>query len=438
MAQIQINYVPNKGVDGRPNQYDFHQARYTYKFRIVICGERAGKTLSNVAEAITWSMTYPRCVGWLGEPDYPRVKKILEPAFSKILGKQNIDHSPLINGYNRSDHCITWQNGSTTWLGSMEDPEASEGPTWDYAGLDEARRVRKILDCWEVMKSRLSGTGALPAGVKPALWITTTPSPVRSDLWNLFALESKERIEGSKIFSWKQGDNAKLDKDYITMQDKTIKDPSRRMAVIEGQWPTTGTGVLPFDYNRHVIDDWDRIPDENYIRKIIYGVDWGYAPDPFVIVAILVDNNGRCYIVDEFYEIEFDPDKRWEAAQEMQEKWGKGIFWCGKDRPEFIRKFRDHRLDARGDQSQKRESGIDDLIARCYDWDGSPRIFWWHECKNAIFEASQYDPTEDGEDDCTDATRYAIANTFKSGKLSSASVDLNRPGQTKLAARRVR
>lgn len=399
---MRINYRPNSGMDGRPNQYEFHQARHQQPFRLCICGQRAGKTIANVVECLYWAHKYPKSVGWIGEPDYPMVKRNLIPTFLKVLGVFNLANSVLIESFNQSDHLIQFVNGSRLWLGSMDNPEKVEGITLDYAGLDEARLIRNWDLCWTVLKARLSGTGALPPGVSPQLWITTTPPPVLSPMWTIFALESKDRIDGVKIFSWKQSDNVKLSRDYLDMQDATVRTQAQRQAFLEGTWPMAGTGTFQFDFGRHVVQDWDQVPDENYIRKVIYGVDWGYDPDPFAIAAILIDNNGRTYVVDEFYEVRFDPNRRWEAARDMIEKWGPGTFWCGKDRPEFIRQFRDHHIDARGDES-KRDDGLDEIAGRFYDWGGSPRIFFWHECKNTIYEISQYNRDEDGNDHLVDS-----------------------------------
>lgn len=440
MTEVTLNYTPNSGVANRPNQLEFHQGRHKTTFRLCICGQRAGKTYSNFGECMYWAMTYPGSVGWIGEPDFPMTKRIIIPTIQKMLGSPKkplgeIDNSPLIKRYNKTDHFIEFTNGSVIWIGSMDNPSKNEGITLDYAGLDEGRLIRNwdpesLESCWTILKARLSGTGALPEGVFPQLWITTTPPMIMSDMWKLFANESdsEHKVDDIQLFSWWQQDNITLDDHYLQMQENTVKTKAQRDAFLFGDWPSSGVGVIPFDYYKHVIRDWDAIPDENYIRKVIYGVDWGYSPDPFAIVAILIDNNGRAYIVDEFYEVEFDPMKRWEAAQDMVDKWGKGRFWCGKDRPEFIRNFRDHSIDAKGDGS-KRDDGIDDLIGRFYDWDGSPRIFIWHECKHSIFELSQYDSDKDEMDHLVDATRYALANHFKSGKLSMGSVDKDNVGK---------
>jgi len=434
MTEVILNYTPNQGIDGRPNQIDFHQGRHRTSFRLCICGQRAGKTYANLGECLVWASQYPGSVGWVGEPDFPMTKRILLPTLYKILGVHDLEASPLIDTYNKTDHCIVFTNGSVLWIGSMDNPSKNEGITLDYAGLDEGRLIRNwdpesLESCWTILKARLSGTGALPKGIFPQLWITTTPPPILSDMWKLFALESnsEHRVEDIQLFSWHQSDNSTLDEHYLNMQKATVKTKAQQDAFLFGMWPSTGTGVIPFDYNKHVILDWDQIPDKEYIRRVIYGVDWGYSPDPFVIVVILIDNNGRCYLVDEFYEVEFDPTKRWEAARDMVEKWGKGTFWCGRDRPEFIRNFKDNRIDARADES-KRDDGIDDLIGMFYDWDGSPKFFIWHECRNSIFEMSQYDSEKDEMDHCVDASRYAIENHFKSGKpgMGAATRDVPR------------
>ena len=222
---------------------------------------------------------------------------------------------------------LEYINHSILWLGSMDNPNKNEGITLDYAGLDEARLIRNwdpksLESCWTILKARLSGTGALPKGVHPQLWITTTPPPVQSDMWKLFAHESnsEHKVEDVKLFSWYQQDNRTLDEFYLKMQESTVKTDAQRTAFLYGGWPSAGTGIFVYDYYKHVITDWNDMPDDAYIKKVVYGVDWGYSPDPFAIVAVLIDNNNRAYIVDEFYEVEFDPNRRWEIARDMEEK----------------------------------------------------------------------------------------------------------------------
>ena len=67
-------YVPDAG-----EQLAFHAARGVYQFRAAICGTGAGKTVCGLAEAVSWAKSYPGSVGYIFEPNFPMVRRILLP-----------------------------------------------------------------------------------------------------------------------------------------------------------------------------------------------------------------------------------------------------------------------------------------------------------------------------------------------------------------------
>ena len=381
-----------------------------------------------IAEDVFWALNYPGCVGWCGEPNYPMVKRNIEPAIRQVLGIKNIENSDVIESYNRSDHLLSFRNDSQLWLGSMDDPESAEGITLDYFHLDEARLCHDFELVWGTLTSRLSGTSALPRAVKPQGWITSTPAIIGSEMWNTLANESPNHIPGIQIFSWYLSDNPSLEDWYVRMMNSTNKTESQKRAFLQGLWASGTIGTLPFDYNKHVFTDNSIIPDEDYIKAYVYGVDWGYT-DPFVILCILIDKYGRGYVVDEFYESFFNVAKRSEKAMDMEENWGKGVWWCGHDEPGFIKGFRDKRIDARAYVGK-----VDETVENLAGWlmdgdDGVPRLRVWHECKATILELSQFVQGEkDQNDHAISALRYGLSGFESHRPLSLKVVEKDHRG----------
>ena len=66
-------YVPHAA------QVSFHCGRYYYAQRACSCGTGSGKTKCGLAEDIHWALDYPGSVGYIFEPSYPMMKRILFP-----------------------------------------------------------------------------------------------------------------------------------------------------------------------------------------------------------------------------------------------------------------------------------------------------------------------------------------------------------------------
>ena len=79
---------------------------------------------------------------------------------------------------------------------------------------------------------------------------------------------------------------------------------------------------MPFDTTKHV-----RELDKSLINEMRYGVDFGWSA-PSAIVANAFDPDRRGYVVDEFYKTETTDEELAAAAKEMQDEWGRGVFYC--------------------------------------------------------------------------------------------------------------
>jgi hypothetical protein len=264
--------------------------------------------------------------------------------------------------------------------------------------------------------------------VKPQGWITSTPALIGSEMWDIIACESPNHIPGIQIFSWYLSDNPSLEDWYVRMMNATNKTESQRRAFLQGLWASGTIGTLPFDYNKHVFKDMSIVPDEGYIKAYVYGVDWGYT-DPYVILCIIIDKYGRGYVVDEFYQSYFDVSKRTQKAKEMEENWGRGVWWCGHDEPGFIKGFRDKQLDARAYVGK-----VDERVENTAGWlmdgdDGVPRLRIWHECKSLILELSQFVQGEkDQNDHAVDSLGYALSGFDSHRPMKIAVVEKEHKG----------
>jgi hypothetical protein len=374
-----------------------------YTQRGVSCGTGAGKTLSGLFEDIRWALAYPGSVGYIFEPSYPMMRRILFPTLeSKLLFGCPLPftQNPYIRSFNRADMRLDWKNGSQWWFVSLDDAEKAEGPNIDYAHIDEARLILHFEDAWLTVIRRLRGSGRCQTPLTPGLWVTTTPDAPGSALYN--AIENPEtKSPECRIYRWSIYDNPKLPKSFI---EEIVRTHTGGLAdrFVYGRFATVAAGTLPFDSSIHV-----REIDKTLISKMRYGVDFGWT-NPSAIIANGFDNDGRGWVVDEFYKTQCSDEVLADAAVEMQGSWGKGPFFCDKSHPQGIEKLRRRGLDARP-YDFKREDGLRELGSRLtVAGDGLPRQFVSKRCVNLISEMLEYKDDVKERDHAVDCVRYSL------------------------------
>ena len=147
-----------------------------------------------------------------------------------------------------------------------------------------------------------------------------------------------------------------------------------------------GELTFDFDSNRHIIA---KLPHKDVFKDMFYGVDFGWT-NPSCLLAIGVDGDGRCYVVEEFYKSKVSKENLVKVATQMRDRWGEGTFYCDRSEPECIEKFVDAGLDAVANKVG-REDGLMDVGGRFLDaGDGKPRIFVYSGCINLIRELQVY------------------------------------------------
>ncbi len=400
-----LRYMPH------PAQLAFHVGRGLYAQRACLCGTGSGKTKAGVAEDLRWALDYPGSVGYIFEPSYPMIRRILFPTLESrdFFGcAYPFEQNPLVERFDRADNHLQFTNGSEWWFVSLDDAEKAEGPNVDYAHIDEARLVRHFDTAWLTVVRRLRKSDRCKVPIEPAAWLTTTSDAPRSPLYNVTENPESKSPE-MRIYRWSIYDNPTLSQKFI---DEIVRTHHGGLAdrFIFGRFAAVGSGSFPFDSSVHVRELLDR----RLIREVRYGVDFGWV-NPSAIIVIAYDYDGRVWALNEFYKNQTSAEDLLGQLQDFATEYGRGEVICDKSEPESIAKFchgipEKHLLPVRATAyPHKREDGIRELGSLFpKDQRGQPRIYISNRCTNLISELLEYNVETKERDHAVDALRYAL------------------------------
>lgn len=385
-------------------QIPFHADRYKIRHRAVFSGTGGGKTFCGIFEILSILLENPKSVGYIFEPTYKMVRRILIPTLERkeFLGKP-IESHPIVNSYHRGDGYIELIEDQNLWFGGVEEPEYAEGANVDVVMLDEAQYMNRFDETQDIVIRRLRGSGRVSRDITQCL-VTTSPPPLLKGerLYDFFE-NPETRNPDSQVYRWSMLKNPHTTQKY---KDEVVATHHGSLGkrFVEGLFAPVGTGSFNFDSTVHEIKE---MPTS--LRSTVYGVDFGWT-NPSAVVAVGFDGDDRAYILDEFYQNRIQTETIIEELKEMQEKHGKGRIFCDRSEPQTIDMFRKAGLNAYPDKS-KREDGIHDLGGRFHvQADGRPRIYVNSRCVNWIHEVMVYNAEVKENDHAVDATRYAIMN----------------------------
>jgi hypothetical protein len=390
-----LKYVPHE------KQALFHNGRFTDFVRACFCGTGAGKTLSGLFEGLTFALKHTGSVGYIFEPTYPMVKRILIPTLEGdlLLGRPFTDFH-YVRSWSWSDMKLTFTNGSVIWFMSLEEPERAEGGNIDWAMVDEARLVRHFQLSWEVILRRLRGSGNIPRDQVRA-WVTTTPDRPGSDLYRIFE-DPNTKLADSKVYRWSIFDNPHLTEKF---RREIVRTHTGGLAerFIYGRFAEIAAGSFQFDSTVHVVKD----APPGAVKQVVYGVDFGWT-SPSAIVVAGYDGDDRVWVLDEFYQTEAGAERIVREAQDLMSVYGRGVFYCDHSEPETIAKMKAAGVNA-VPYPHKREEGLRELGSRFQKaGDGKPRIYISSRCVNLISELLEYKVDVKENDHAIDALRYSL------------------------------
>lgn len=353
-----------------------------------------------------WCIENPGIVGYLFEPTYGMINKILIPTLERdILLGSPLESNPLIVGYNKSDKRIQIRAKgegeiATLWLGSLEKPEMAEGPNIDFAMIDEARLVRYLDTAIPVLRRRIRGS--VPGKYPTGLWFTTTPDAPGSVLHTFFE-NPKTRNPESKIYRLSTMENKYLTEEY-QRDVNAAHTGGLAERFLYGRFAQAGGTTWKIDYTVHILPEIDT----TILKNIAYGVDFGWT-NPTAVLAIGFDGDGRAYVLDEFYKTQVRNEELAGVLHEFCRTYGKGTAWCDSSEPATIDFLKRSGIDARP-KTNKREDGIREVGGRLEKaGDGRPRLYIHSRCVDTIDEFQTYDEKKKEHDHLCDAAMYCLA-----------------------------
>jgi phage terminase large subunit-like protein len=378
----------------------FHDDAYKVFYRLVSCGTGAGKTLCGLAEDLSWCLDNHGIVGYVFEPTYRMVERILIPTLeSDLLLGSPLEANSIVKRFNRANMKLELINGSVLWFGSLEDPERAEGPNVDFVHVDEARLIRHFDLAWQVITRRLRGSNTQRPYPRGA-WVTTTPDMPGSSLYNFFE-NPNTRDPEAKVYRWSIYDNPLLPKQFIAEIERSHKGALGER-FIYGRFATVGSGSFQFDATVHL-----REANRDDLREIRYGIDFGWT-NPTAVIVTGIDGDGRVYALDELYERQLTTERLIEGLTEFAKTYGTGKIVCDPSSPETIDTLRRVGFNVSGNKV-KREDGLRELGSRFpMAGDGKPRIFVSEKCANLITELLEYQESVKENDHAVDALRYSL------------------------------
>ena len=285
-----IRSVPPEKADYTPygGALDFF---YAVEHEVILSGPaETGKTLAACWKAHTLASKYAGCNGAIVRKTQASVYGSVLQTFQRVIKGAPV----VIYGGERPEKFI-YPNGSTIWVGGMDNPDKILSSERDFVYVNQAEEL--LVDDWEKLATRTTGRGAVirypqlfgdcnPGGSRH--WIRQ-----RAQEHKLLLIQSKH-TDNPTLFNPNTGEITEQGR--RTMNILSDLTGVRRKRLLDGIWATAEGAVYDlFDPGVHV----QSRPDDDFQRWVL-GMDEGYT-NPAVILLIGIDADGCLHIAREFY-----------------------------------------------------------------------------------------------------------------------------------------
>ena len=255
-------------------------------------------------------------------PTYKTLHQSTLPAFLKFM-----------EGYGKYDKkfdTFKMHSGGTVYCRTETDPDSVVGITnCRHIWADEAGKYGKYF--WENLQARADFFGC-------KIDLTTSPYSLNwifKELIKPIRAGKRQDVEYVTAASWENPYRSLYDKEKRLAKEATMD--SRRFRMIYGGAFEKAEGLVYdcFSEDEHVIDS---VPLPNG-TKIVAGIDWGFYPDPFVIVLRAITPSGHHFQVGEFVKTRLTIQDQIVAAKQKQIIWGIERFYADPSNPGAIEAF---------------------------------------------------------------------------------------------------
>lgn len=291
---------------GAPNsepQWKFFLSRVRYT---CYGGARGGgKSWSVIRKAVLMALYYAEIQILIVRREYDQLENPIIQPMLKLL-------HPEIYTYNKTEHLLTFINGSKIKFSNMPDYNAAvegkfQGNNWDILFIDEATQFTE---------SEFRGLDAIVRGdngFPKRVYLTCNPGGV-GHFWvkRLFVDRDFRADEDPDDYVFIQAtvkDNKNIDKKYLSVLNNLPEDVRR--AHRDGDWNAlSGVYFSEFTDGLHTCKPFPIKPNWKKYRSMDYGLDMHFC------IWVAVDETGRCYVYRQFAQ----PDQIVSDAARMQIK----------------------------------------------------------------------------------------------------------------------
>lgn len=275
---------------GRPNsepQWKFFNSRVRYT---CYGGARGGgKSWAIIRKAVLLALYYQQIQILVVRREYDQLENPIIKPMLKLL-------APGTYTYNKTEHLLTFINGSVVKFSNMPDYSATiegkfQGNNWDILFIDEATQF---------LESEFRGLDAIirgDNGLPKRIYLTCNPGGV-GHFWvkRLFVDRQYKDDENPDDYVFIQAtvkDNKNIDKEYINVLNNLPEDIRR--AHRDGDWNAlSGVYFEEFTDGLHTCKPFPIPKHWKRYRSMDYGLDMHFC------IWVAVDESGRCYVYRQF------------------------------------------------------------------------------------------------------------------------------------------
>lgn len=377
---------------------------YAREHEVIIAGPaETGKTL-----ACCWKVHLLAC-------KYPGaqlaiVRKTQRSLYASVLQTyaRVVGNMPVVPYGGEQPERYRYANGSTVWVGGMDNPDKVLSSERDLIYVNQAEEL--ALDDWEILSTRVTGRSA----VIPYPQLMGDCNPGGSRHWILrraqegaLRLITSTHRDNPSLYDPTTGELTEQGRRTMEVLDRLTGVRRRRLR--DGVWATAEGAVYDmFDPVVHV-----RVRDSSEFVWWLLGLDEGYR-NPAVILLVGVDSDGRVHLAREFYRRGVLQADVVDVARQWSVDAGNAPAVVDRSAAGLIAALRDAGVDAIGSQGRvsERIAAVQDLLR--VEGDGKPRLTVDPTCVETIneFESYVWKPERDEPmkeyDHAMDALGYAV------------------------------
>lgn len=254
-----------------------------HRFKVIICGRRAGKTTLSALKIIDFAINHPKSNTWYVSPSYVQSEQIMWRLITNYLPKQAILRK------NDTKLRIELKNGSYIELkGADTEPDRLRGVKIDFLVLDEIDSFRNWKIVWEeVLRPTLMDS-------KGHAMFIGTPKGYR----HLFELYNKQVSDTDYIsYKFTSYDNPFLPKEEIDKAKQETDEDTFAQEYLAEFKKYSGLVYKDFSREKHVVPPFEIPVSWTRYRMI----DFGFV-HPTAVAFMAIDEKGGLVVYDLIYQ----------------------------------------------------------------------------------------------------------------------------------------